>query len=67
MSCVDSPDGDDEVTQANVDLVLETTMDLRNGFVRLCYGSNFVSSANLSTGVGDMGVGSECLISKLTF
>jgi len=33
--------GDDEVTQANVDLVLETTMDLRNGFVRLCYGSNF--------------------------
>jgi len=33
--------GDDDVTRAHVDLVLETTMDLRNGFVRLCYGPGF--------------------------
>lgn len=33
--------GDDEVTKANVDQILESTMDLRNGFVRQCYGPNF--------------------------
>jgi len=32
--------GDDPVTMAQVDLILEATMDLRNGFVRLCYGAD---------------------------
>jgi len=32
--------GDYPVTMAQVDLILEATMDLRNGFVRLCYGAD---------------------------
>jgi glutathione S-transferase len=34
-------DGADDVAKANCDLMLEQTMDLRNSFVSLCYGSGF--------------------------
>jgi len=33
--------GDDDIAKANCDQILEITMDFRNGFVRLCYGSGF--------------------------
>merc|ERR1712110_56807 len=32
---------DDDIAKANCDQILEITMDFRNGFVRLCYGSGF--------------------------
>ncbi len=42
-----APKTEEERTRA--DLVAEQLLDLRNGFVKLCYGEDYVSSPSLSS------------------
>jgi len=52
LSSLDVADGSDDVERAYVDMMLDQTMDLRNGVVRLCYNKDYVRTLDVFVPLG---------------